>query len=187
MERWRDVPGWEGIYQVSDKGRLKSFKGEPSGRVLSNKNKTGGYFNVVLCGKGRERKSIKLHRLVAEAFVPNPEGKPQVNHKDGNKQNNSADNLEWVTEKENMEHAAKSNPAFLKEMNKWNRIVRPKRVLQRSLSGKILGVFLNCKEASRATGICGRNIHQVASKTEYKPGFIRSQAGGFVWEFLDAD
>lgn len=185
MERWKDIPGWEGLYQISDKGRLKSFKADPRGRVLSTKNQTGWYLNVVLCAKGRSFLSAKVHKLVAKAFVPNPENKPQVNHKDGNKQNNSADNLEWVTPEENIRHAVKLSRDFLNGMIQWNRVLRPKRVLQREFSGKILRVFLNCKEAAKETGVCSRNIHQVASRTEYKPGFIRSQAGGFVWEFLD--
>lgn len=187
QERWVDVQGWEGLYQVSNKGRLKSFKDKSNGRILSNKNKTGWYFNVVLCKKGRKDKSVKLHRLIAEAFIENPEHKPQVNHKDGNKQNNLAQNLEWVTPKENIRHAIKFNPNMIRGLNKWNKVIKPKRVVQKLRSGKVLGVFLNCIEASKKTGVCSRNIHQVAAKTEYKPSLTRKQAGGFVWEFLNGN
>lgn len=182
-EIWKDIKGWEGIYQISDRGNLKSFKRHQEGRVLSNVNKTGGYFSVVLQWRSRKRCSMRIHRLVAEAFIPNPAGKPQVNHKDGNKQNNSAYNLEWVTCKENMYDAIRNGVDFYSAMNYYNTRVRPKRILQISLMGEIVNEHINGQEASKATKICRRNILQVANKDEYKLGKTRKQAGGFIWRF----
>lgn len=113
-EIWKDVIGFEGYYQVSNTGMVKSlarFYFTKTGKAIQIKEKvlkghkdTKGYLQVELRnGKGRNIKMI--HRLVAEAFVSNSDGKEQVNHKDGNKENNSADNLEWVTCQENIRHA----------------------------------------------------------------------------------
>lgn len=183
MEQWKDIPGWEGVYQVSSHGQLKSFKGDPEGRVLKNTNKKGGYFSVVLCAMDRKPRYCRMHRLVAEAFIHNPENKPVVNHKDGNKQNNHIDNLEWVTQRENNEHALNTNLSSVKPLVFRNQVLNPKTILQYSRAGELLGTYKNAKDASFATGVCHRNILQVASKTEYKPGMIRSQAGGFVWKY----
>lgn len=98
LEIRRPIPGFEG-YEVTSWGRVLK-----DGRPLSQENHDKGYKRVNLFKYGY-RKHFKVHRLVAEAFVPNPEGKPHVNHKDGNNQNNSFTNLEWVTEEENKEHA----------------------------------------------------------------------------------
>jgi len=182
MEIWKGIKGWEGVYQVSSHGRLRSFKKEPGGRILSNKNAKGGYFSIVLQNKGA-RRFVRMHVLVAEAFIPRPPDKQEVNHKDGNKQNNKVDNLEWATRRENVRHAVKMNPGMVAGMNRFNEYVNPRPVLQIDQHGRVIGKFNNCKEAGRATGVCSRNIHQVASCTEYKPGKTRSQAGGYRWRF----
>ena len=182
-EIWKDIKGWEGIYQISNYGRLKSFLKDPNGYIRSIKNKTGWYLGVVLTGKGKKPQSVKIHKLVILHFVPNPGKKPDVNHKDLNKQNNHADNLEWVTPKENYDHGTENGIDFQAGMNNYNKYIRPRSVMQLTLKGTLIKLFPNCAEASRETKICLRNIHQVASKTEYKPGLIRSQAGGYRWEF----
>lgn len=186
-ERWKDVPGWEGIYMVSDHGRLKGFKVFRRGFILSNKNKNGWYLNVVLQKRKRDsfRWSVKIHKLVAMVFVPNPDNKPKINHKDSNKQNNHCLNLEWVTEQENCVHAIKHNPGMLLGMKKYNQETRPKPIIQIDGSGNIVGRFRNCWDASCSSGVCQRNIHQVASKTQHKPGKTRKQAGGYRWEYAD--
>jgi hypothetical protein len=182
MEIWKDVKGFEGIYQISNMGRFKSYKGDPNGRILSNKNGKGDYLSVVL-SYGSKRRYTRIHRLVAEAFVPNPDNKPEVHHKDGNKQNNCAENLEWVTRSENHRHALLQSPNMVKGMVRYNRFIRPKAIQQFSLDGKFVAEYPNAAEAAKATGICRRNILQVANREEYKPGKTRKQAGGFVWRF----
>lgn len=183
MEIWKDIEGWKGFYQISSHGRLKSFKQDPAGKVMSNKNKTGWYLNVVLQGIGKEKQSVKIHKLVAMAFIPNPQNKREINHKDGDKQNNRVDNLEWVTRQENTHHAIKNGLANFYAMNAANKFILPNHVAQKTMDGKTINVFQSCSEAARRTGVCCRNIHQVASKTEYKPGLTRKQAGGYRWEY----
>ena len=107
---WKDIPGYEGLYRVSNVGEIKSLRGW-NGRgyvqrekILSKTMTTTGYYKVELTKDGI-RKSLKVHRLVAYAFIPRTEGKPYINHKDGNPLNNVVDNLEWCTQKENVNHA----------------------------------------------------------------------------------
>lgn len=104
-EIWKDVVGYEGKYLVSNLGRIKSlpkksWKGE---RVLKETDKTN-YCFIDLCKDGTVKKFL-VHRLVAIAFIPNPEGKPQVNHINGIKRDNKLSNLEWVTRSENQKHS----------------------------------------------------------------------------------
>lgn len=105
MEKWKEVPGTNGRLFVSDLGRVKSFlRDKEDGLILKCTEDKKGYLRLRVT-LDREKFSYKVHRLVAEAFVSNPDGKPQVNHKDGNKKNNVAENLEWVTNAENAQHA----------------------------------------------------------------------------------
>jgi hypothetical protein len=119
MEIWKDIPGFEGRYQVSDLGRVRSLpymqwsttkRGLPfqrfkEGRVLKAGPHPGGYLLVQLIDAEGARHSCLIHRLVAEAFVDNHTGACVVNHKDGVKTNNTPQNLEWVTSAENNRHA----------------------------------------------------------------------------------
>lgn len=182
METWKDIKGFEGIYQISNMGRVKSFKADPNGRILSIKNSKGDYLNIVLC-HGNKRRSVKVHRLVAEAFIPNPDNKPEVNHKDGNKQNNRVGNLEWATRIENQRHALALNPNILKGMVQYNRYIRPRTIQQFTMDGRFVAEYANSTEAEKATGVCQRNILQVANRDEYRPGKTRRQAGGYIWRF----
>lgn len=114
QEIWKDVGGFEGLYQVSNLGRVKSLEKKiPYGyglrtipeRILKNNVNEYGYLYVRLYKDAKGTK-FKIHRLVALTFLENPKNKRCVNHKDGNKQNNCVENLEWVTHGENMQHAA---------------------------------------------------------------------------------
>ena len=118
MEKWKDIPGYEGSYEVSNKGRVRSKKGKTTytkrhgkrvwkSRVLKEKNKTAREQRVDLWKEG-EPKTFLVHRLVAMAFIPNPENKPCINHKDGDPRNNKIGNLEWCTYKENENHAKRN-------------------------------------------------------------------------------
>lgn len=102
MERWRDIPGYEGLYQVSSLGNVR--RGE---RIKKPHTDHGGYLTVWL-SKNAKMKCLKVHRLVAQAFIPNPDDKRTVNHIDGNKKNNGVENLEWATHSENIIHANKT-------------------------------------------------------------------------------
>ncbi len=183
-EIWKDIPGYEGEYQISNRGRLKSFMRNKLGEIRSVKNRHGLYQTIPLC-VCQKKKTVRIHRLVAEAFIPNPENKPTVNHKDLDKQNNYASNLEWATYKENINHAIKRIPSMIKGMNNYNQNIRPRTIIQLDLYGRFIAEFKNSIEAGKATGVCYRNILQVASKDEYKPGLTRKQAGGFKWRYKD--
>lgn len=109
MVTWKDIDGFEGIYQISSNGDVRSldrFDGirDVKGRNIKPNLKQNGYVQVGLRKEGK-RKWFSIHRLVAIHFIKNPENKPQVNHIDCNKQNNRVDNLEWVTSQENFAHA----------------------------------------------------------------------------------
>lgn len=104
-EIWRDIPGYEKLYQVSNLGRVKSLGNKsnhkkPTIKQLQFRN---NYYSITLYKNGKT-KTTGVHRLVAQAFIPNPDGKPEINHKDENKLNNKIDNLEWVTKKENINY-----------------------------------------------------------------------------------
>lgn len=120
VEIWKDISGWEGFYKISNMGRVKSLS-----RIVVNemgvhnclkekvlKNTTGngkrGYWMVTLY-RDKCRFAKKVHRILAQAFIPNPENKPQVNHKDGDKHNLTLSNLEWVTVSENVKHSFDTN------------------------------------------------------------------------------
>ena len=99
VEQWKPVPGYEGLYEVSDQGRVKGPKGLVKPKIGKN-----GYARTELWKKG-ERWRPSIHRLVAQTFIENSANKPQVNHLDGNKLNNAVSNLQWCTAQENMLHA----------------------------------------------------------------------------------
>jgi hypothetical protein len=108
-EVWRDIVGYERLYQVSNWGRVKSLPRNGTikeERILKPRVTKNGYLYVHF-RNGNISKYVKIHRLVAEAFIPNPENKPQVNHINGNKLDNRVDNLEWNTASENTMHAFK--------------------------------------------------------------------------------
>jgi len=104
QEEWKAIADSNGEYYISNQGRVKSHKFGKE-RILKPGLIGSGYQFVDLCFKGKKPTSRTIHKLVALAFIPNPENKPQVNHKDGDKLNNCIDNLEWVTRQENVRHA----------------------------------------------------------------------------------
>ena len=107
-EIWKDIVGYEGLYKVSNFGRIKSFSRRgTTKKILKPWINRQGYLIVDLC-KNSKSKHFPIHRLVATAFIQNPENKPEPNHEDGNKFNNHVSNLKWVTKSENIQHAMNS-------------------------------------------------------------------------------
>lgn len=154
IEKFRDVVGFDDLYEVSDKGRVRN---KITGRILKPaKNK--GYLQVLLYKDEIIHKFKLVHRLVAEAFLPNPNNYPQVNHKDEDKTNNSVDNLEWCTSQYNIDYS------------------QSKPVAQFSLDGRLLNTYKSTREAERQTGIPNQNIGKCCL------GKIKS-AGNFIWKY----
>ena len=163
MEIWRDIEGYKGLYQVSNKGRVKSlYKG--SERILRPGIESSGYYNIILCNDS-VRKTFRLHRLVAEAFIPNPYNKPQVNHKDENKKNNCVENLEWCDRVYNINYGTRNE-----------RISR--KILQYSRSGEFIREWPSALEVERILGIA--NSHIIACCKDK-----RKSAGGFIWKYKE--
>lgn len=106
-EEWKPINGFEGLYEISSYGRVKSFKSHPSGKILKTNLDANGYPKISLSKKGA-KKDTTVHRLVAETYLPRVDGKTCVNHIDGNKANNRLDNLEWCTYSENIKHAIRT-------------------------------------------------------------------------------
>ena len=142
-EVWKNIKGYEGSYEISNFGRVRSHikLGTPTyykTPILS----TSGYYTVTLSKDGKTISSIGVHRLVAEAFIENIDStKTEVNHKDGNKLNNYYENLEWVTRKENNEHAIKTG---------LRKYVKP--IEQYTLDGELINIFTSSAEAGEFLG-----------------------------------
>lgn len=119
-EIWRKIKRFEGFYEVSNLGRVRSLprKHSPGLNILKPLYHSGGYSVIDLRKPHEKKKHFLAHRLVAIAFIPNPQSKPDVNHKDSNRKNNKVDNLEWATRKENLHHA------HLKDRMVWNKKTR---------------------------------------------------------------
>lgn len=140
-EIWKDVKEYEGIYQVSNLGRVKALertwysgrngctkKTKPEHIMKYRLAKNTGYCLLKLVKNGVE-KHVFVHRLVAETFISNPNNLPEVNHIDGNKENNCVDNLEWCTEKENISHAIKNKLRIIDGCNNWQAKMSPEDVI----------------------------------------------------------
>lgn len=120
-EIWKDIEGYEGLYQISNYGNIVSLNYNHTKKrkeLICEIN--NGYCKIGLC-KNNKTKRYMVHRLVAKAFIDNPYNKNQVNHIDGNKQNNRVDNLEWVTPKENTEHSIKNSLRKMKKIKMINK------------------------------------------------------------------
>ena len=173
MEDFKDVKGFEGKYQVSNMGNVKSlnFNHTKKERLLSTKGLRSGYPTVSLGRKSNAR----VHRLVAETFLKRPIGKDQVNHINGIKTDNRLSNLEWVTGSENMQHALKNN-LWKPSIEKARKISHEKSsiaVSQINEKGDVVNTFKSIASAERKTGI--KHISCVTSGK-------RKRAGGFYWK-----
>ena len=164
-EIWHDIDGYEGLYQISNKGNVKSLKWGKE-RILRPGIDAYGYYQIILCNDN-VRKTFKLHRLVAQAFIPNLYNKPQVNHLDENKKNNCVDNLEWATAKENINYGTRNERAS-------------RKILQYSKSGEFIREWQGALEVERVLGIDNSHINACCRGK-------RKSAGGFIWKYKEKD
>ena len=168
VEKWKDIPGYEGLYQASNLGKIRN---EKTRNILSGGIKRG-YKEVILI-KDNKRKYKLVHRLIALTYIPNNSNKPQVNHKDGNKLNNNVDNLEWCTRSENMKHAYRTGletPLYAKNNP------RAKKIKQYDLNNKLIKEYYGIKEASRINNLNPRDISKCCQGK-------RKQVGGYIWTY----
>ena len=186
-EIWKKVVGFEDLYEVSSMGRVRCIgryvKKMNNGvmvnayytpRILCQRYVPEGYLLVNL-NKGKNQLSFRVHRLVAQAFIPNPDNKPFINHINGNPDDNRVENLEWCTPSENAIHAIKTGLA--------KKQGRSKPVAQLDESGNIIAVYINANKAAVAIGKstqCGRNIREVCEK-----GY--GHCGGWLWKRISFD
>lgn len=181
-ELWKDIKGYEGLYQVSNLGNVLSVGRKiNTGRngyrfsldkILKQYNGKNGYSYVILYNKNGA-KTLRVHRLVAETFISNPENKSQINHKNENKKDNWVENLEWVTAKENCNYGSR-NIRILHKMRPNN----IKNFGQKVLCVELGIVFDSIKSASR---FCGReNISEICACLNHKNGL--KTAYGYHWE-----
>lgn len=179
-EIWKDIKGYEGYYQVSNLGRVKSLDRINSrgfqmiGKPLNINKLVSGYCTVSLCKNGKPIICL-VHRLVAETFIPNPENLPCVNHKDENPSNNCVDNLEWCTHLYNMNYGTRNKR--LSENHKG--VINTHKstpILQYSLDNKFIKEYPSMAEVNRQLGYSQAGISRCC-KGKYK------QSYGYIWKF----
>ena len=179
-EIWKDITGYEGLYQVSNMGRVKSLERtfiNKIGReryvkecILKPVINRDGYLLVTLCAGGK-RKNLMVHRLVCEAFYDNPDNKPQVNHVNEDKTDNRVENLEWATAEENLNHGT-HNERMAKSLSK--------PVGQYTRDGELIKVWQSATEAKRGGGFNLSNISEVANGK-------RKSHKGFIWRYVSKE
>ena len=186
-EIWKDVIGYEGLYEISNFGRIRSKKRLVSyngtyrlynGKTLSPFISSSGYYAIVLHKTRPIFKLNYIHRLVANAFLPNDNNLEQVNHKDGNKLNNCVDNLEWCSRSENMKHAIRigliSKDTIRKAIEKMNKVER--KAIQQIKNGKVVAEYESTfsagkqfsKHANTNISACARGLLQSAYGYQWK-------------------
>lgn len=180
-EIWKDIPGYEGFYQASNLGNIKSVERyyvggcgcrRKVGGIRKPHKMKDGYLHLMLCKNGN-KKHFLVHRLIAITFIPNPNNLPEVNHKDENRQHNSVDNLEWCSSSYNSNYGNR---------NKRVGLGNGKKVIQSDFEGRIISVYKSASEASRQTGI-NRNSISGCCRGDKN----RLSAGGFKWFYSSSD
>lgn len=188
-EIWKDVVGYEGQYMVSNYSRVKSLNkvvNAVNGFTSTKKSKVlkqilnACYLGISFSNKNKIKR-VMIHRIVAEAFIPNPENKKTVNHVDGNKLNNSIANLEWATYSENIKHAYKMGLSKPNPTNKGKFGIlhaNSKKIVR--IKGAEIKRYDSISDAFRETGI---SVSQIA--TVCRGYRNRTSAGGYGWAFLE--
>lgn len=177
-EIWKDIVGYEGLYQVSNLGNVKSlnWRNEGYAKNLWLKPHNKGYFQVELT-KNNAKKTFVVHRLVAVAFIPNPLGLPQVNHKDENKRNNCVENLEWCDRSYNVLYSIKNRKKA--ERRKYfgrkskNANLKVQQVLE---DGTVVKTWNNSREVFLLTGMSDWSISECCRGN-------RKTAYGYFWRY----
>lgn len=180
-EIWKDIYfvengityDYRGLYQVSNLGRIKSYWFEKEKILVNLKNKYG-YLKVCLCKEGK-KKQFFIHRLVAQMFIPNSDNKPFINHKNGNKEENKIDNLEWCTYKENNAHAYKTG---LNRGLKGKDNVCSKQVLQFDMEGNFIKEWGSTMDIQREMNISNSCISACCLG-------IYKQSHNYIWKYKD--
>ena len=167
QEIWKDIPSYEGLYQVSNLGRVKSLKRQ---LILKPMRTKKGYLCVALY-KCPIRKFKPIHRLVAQAFIPNPKNLPQVNHKDENKENNYVDNLEYCTNKYNELYGTR-----IERVSKNLEHRRITSVNQYDLYGTFIKSWKTAKDAAQSMKIPASSICKCCKG-------IRNQTHNYMWRY----
>ena len=170
-EIWKDIEGFDGKYQISNKCNIRNSK---TGYYLKWHKNTRGYHQIILRKNGI-KKCLMRNVLMAKAFVPNPYNKPFVDHINTKTEDDSIENLRWVTCKEN-----NRNPLTIQHHRENNYIPEPpkRQVIQYSLNGDIIKQWESITDASKTLGIAGPNIIDVCKGKKY-----HKTAGGFIWKY----
>lgn len=177
MEQWRWIKGYEGKYQISNKGRVKSYVRNSDGKLLKL-NDSGSYLAFTAVDKGIP-KIMRVHVAVAKTFIGDVPRGYHVHHKDENKHNNTVENLEIMHPSKHAHLTHLSHPECARALSD-NQKYNQRHIKQYTKDGHFVAEFANASIAESMTGVCKRNIIQVAHGDKY-----RNHAGGYVWKFAD--
>lgn len=164
-ETWKDIHEYEGLYQVSSLGNVRRIRPDGCFHILCNCIGKDNYYIIKLCKENKPH-TFYVHRLVAEEFIENPHDYPQVNHIDGDKHNNCVNNLEWCTNKQNLEHSYKTGLKGLSAV-----------VQMDCETGEIINRFRSTHEAGRFVGVTNSSISSACRR-----GHL---CNGFLWRYVD--